>query len=143
LQGVVQAALGRLSAAGVAPALVSRLAAAPYTVGPLTGGLLGWTDEADGRVVLSADAAGYGWFLDSVPAAGPRSGGAAPGSSPAAGQMDLLTVVLHEMGHLAGLPDRAGAADGGDLMADTLATGVRRTQALDTLFEFGKGAVDL
>jgi hypothetical protein len=48
--------------------------------------------------------------------------------------MDLLTVVMHEMGHLAGRPDRVGAADGDDLMADTLAPGVRRTDALDAVF---------
>jgi hypothetical protein len=51
--------------------------------------------------------------------------------------MDLLTAVLHEMGHLAGRPDRAGAADGGDLMAETPPPGVRRTQALDALFGTG------
>ena len=45
--------------------------------------------------------------------------------------MDLLTTVLHEMGHLAGLPDQ----DTGDgLMADALPTGTRRTDALDQVF---------
>jgi hypothetical protein len=48
--------------------------------------------------------------------------------------MDLLTVVLHEMGHLAGRPDEAGDPAGADLMAEFLAPGVRRTQALDLVF---------
>jgi hypothetical protein len=48
--------------------------------------------------------------------------------------MDLLTVVLHEMGHLAGRPDEAGDPSGGDLMAEFLAPGVRRTRALDQVF---------
>jgi hypothetical protein len=42
------------------------------------------------------------------------------------------------MGHLAGRPDVAGAGDAGDLMANTLAPGVRRTQALDTVFASGR-----
>ena len=42
---------------------------------------------------------------------------------------DLLTVVLHEMGHL------VGADDGGDgLMAAVLPEGTRRTDALDAVF---------
>jgi hypothetical protein len=48
--------------------------------------------------------------------------------------VDLLTAVLHEMGHLAGLPDRDAAADSGDPMAEALAPGVRRTEALDQVF---------
>jgi hypothetical protein len=43
-------------------------------------------------------------------------------------------VVLHEMGHLRSLPDLPAAADGGGLMADTLAPGVRHTRALYALF---------
>jgi len=45
--------------------------------------------------------------------------------------MDLLTAVLHEMGHLAGRPDPGARAHPGDLMADTLDPGARRTDALD------------
>jgi hypothetical protein len=51
--------------------------------------------------------------------------------------------VLHEMGHLAGRADEAGGgredrvASAGDLMADLLAPGVRRTQALDAVFGTG------
>ena len=47
---------------------------------------------------------------------------------------NLLTTVLHEMGHLAGLPERDGS-DG--LMAEFLAPGVRKTQALDQVFAAG------
>jgi hypothetical protein len=48
--------------------------------------------------------------------------------------MDLLTVVLHEMGHLRGWPDAGPTDGGGDLMADTLAPGLRHTEALDAVF---------
>jgi hypothetical protein len=73
----------------------------------------------EGRVMLSPGAAGYGWSVD---AAAPSSsafssrvvGGplAAP-AWPSSGRMDLLTTVLHEMGHLAGLPDVGGSGGRG------------------------------
>jgi hypothetical protein len=141
LQKEVAVALARLEAAGVDPALVGRLAAADYRVGPLPAGLLGLTWAGGGRVVVSPDAAGFGWYVDATPAGdgafGARGAGGAlvavPGGA-AAGRMDLLTVVLHEMAHLAGRPSEGGAATGGDLMAEFLAPGVRRTQALDAVF---------
>jgi hypothetical protein len=61
---------------------------------------------------------------------------ALPGS-PAASKVDLLTTVLHEMGHLAGRPDVSSAGNPLDLMADSLAPGTRRTDALDQVFAGG------
>jgi hypothetical protein len=49
--------------------------------------------------------------------------------SPAAGKEDLLSAVLHEMGHLAGRPD-----DTSGLMAGSLAAGTRDLAALDLAF---------
>jgi hypothetical protein len=43
-------------------------------------------------------------------------------------------MVLHEMGHLTGLPDVDGSGQDGNLMAEFLAPGVRKTQALDQVF---------
>ena len=45
---------------------------------------------------------------------------------PAAGKMDLLTVVEHELGHELGLNDVDPGTHPGDLMASTLPTGTRR-----------------
>jgi hypothetical protein len=45
---------------------------------------------------------------------------------PAAGRMDLETVVLHELGHLLGRPDVTNDADPADVMDATLPAGVRR-----------------
>jgi hypothetical protein len=118
LQEAVSAALTLLQQVGVDPLLIARLASADYEVGTLPGALLGVT-TADGRIIVSANAAGYGW-----------SGL----GSPSAGQMDLLTVVLHEMTHLAGQPDEPGSGTSGNLLADTLAPGVRRTDGLDAFF---------
>jgi hypothetical protein len=140
LQGVVAAALQRLTDDGVAATVVQRLASAHYEVARLPGAELGLTDVSKNEVALSADAAGYGWFVDTTPLQDEEFSAAAPGTaltakagSPAAGKMDLLTVVLHEMGHLAGLPDRNGG-NVNDLMAETLPTGLRRTEALDAIF---------
>ena len=41
--------------------------------------------------------------------------------------MDLLTVVMHELGHILGFEDQHSAGDAGDLMYETLTAGVRRT----------------
>ena len=91
-----------------------------------------------GVVTQDRDAAGHGWFVDPTPgqdeefvggAGGPLS--AAPGG-PADGREDLLTAVLHELGHLAGGPDGTSG-----LMAGVLAPGVRETQALDQVFARG------
>jgi hypothetical protein len=51
--------------------------------------------------------------------------------------MDLLTTVLHEMGHLTGLGDVSPQAHPNNLMDLTLPTGVRRTDGLDAVFARG------
>jgi hypothetical protein len=94
------------------------------------------TLAADHQVLISANAAGYGWFTDvSAASDGLFDGSGLAGSGTAAeGRMDLLTVVLHEMGHLAGQDDVDPQNHEGDLMATTLAAGQRRTAALDAVF---------
>jgi hypothetical protein len=61
----------------------------------------------------------------------------APPNSAAAGREDLLTTVLHEMGHLAGRPDIDSQGHPFDLMADTLPVGLRHTADLDRVFATG------
>jgi hypothetical protein len=138
-QAAVSAALARLTAAGADPALLSLLSSAQYDVAALPPGVLGLTDAAARQVFLSADAAGYGWFADTSAGSDAAFGPGAPGSplvalpgSPAEGKEDLLSAVLHEMGHLAGRAD----PDGGR-MAASLAAGTRDTLALDLVFSQG------
>ena len=77
------------------------------SIGDLPGGQLGWTD---GRLTtIDATAAGFGWW------SGANAGGA--------GQMDLLTVVLHEFGRLLGFT--TDDARRFPVMSPTLATGQR------------------
>ncbi len=143
LQQTVSAALVRLEAAGIGPALLAGLESTTYEVGQLSPGLLGYTYAQAHTVVIAPNAAGYGWFVDPTPqsndeftrnTAGAET--ALPGSA-AAGRMDLLTVVLHEMGHIAGFGDVNTKAHPNNLMDGTLAAGVRRTDALDAIFAQG------
>jgi hypothetical protein len=79
-------------------------------------------------VYLDVDAAGYGWFLDPTPwedsefAQGHASGAAK-------GKVDLLSVLAHELGHVAGLNDehRTDPSTANNVMTDALPLGVRRS----------------
>ena len=79
-----------------------------------------------GLIVIDQNAAGYGWFIDATPAddAEFRPLGqeelVAVGSSPAFGKMDLLSVVMHEMGHALGFDH-----DDHGVMEEFLEVGVR------------------
>jgi hypothetical protein len=89
----------------------------------LPGAQLG--DTRGRTIVLDTDAAGHGWFVDSTPDDDRefRGGGDALEAKPngdAAGRIDMLTAVMHELGHIVGLDH----VDSG-LMADSLATGTR------------------
>jgi hypothetical protein len=70
---------------------------------------------ADGRILVDIDAAGIGWYIDATPADGMDL-------SAAAGHVDLLSVLAHEMGHAMGL---GHDEDGGGVMAGQLEAGVR------------------
>ena len=78
--------------------------------GTLLGRVVGTT------IIIDVNAAGWGWYLDDTPW---TSGDLAV---EAAGRVDLLTVLLHEFGHVLGL--RHGGAFGA-LMYDELRAGVR------------------
>jgi Ca2+-binding RTX toxin-like protein len=82
-------------------------------------------------VLIDTDAAGYGWFIDHTPyndtefRVQSKSGELiAIASSPAFGDMDLLTVVMHELGHVLGFGDLNPNA--GALMSGNLEAGTRR-----------------
>jgi hypothetical protein len=82
-------------------------------------GYLGLTTPE--RIVIDDDGVGLGWSCDGQPTTdnGQRT------------SYDLLTTVLHEMGHVLG-HEHEDAAD--DLMAEMLQPGVRRLPDVDAVF---------
>ncbi len=106
----------RWEAAGVD---MSALSGVKVQVRNLGGTTLG---QASGNTIwLDDNAAGWGWFVDSTP--GNSSEFSRAGNQGERNRMDLLTVVMHEMGHLLGQDH-----DDEGVMAETLAAGVRRTE---------------
>jgi hypothetical protein len=125
LQTAGNDALARLSAAGNDAGLLGQLAAARYEAA------LGLADPVTDPVRISPWAAGCGQFVGPTPPQDEAFRPGAPGSplaalpgTAAAGRMDGATAALHGRGRLWGLPDRDGAANGGDPMADALPAGL-------------------
>jgi hypothetical protein len=140
LDGVVGAALTRLQDAGVGGALLGRLSAAQFQVSDLPTGELGVASPSANQVLIDKSAAGHGWFVDPTPlqdeeyAPAPWGALCAPAGAPAGDHLDLLTAVLHELAHLAGLPDISAASSPAELMGEQLGTGNRLTAALEQVF---------
>jgi hypothetical protein len=135
LAPVVAAAIERWSEVpGMSAAAVAVLRDAPIEIDTLPGLMLGQTIA--GTIVIDPTAAGYGWFVDPTPledsefnAPASAQGLQAGPSSPAYGRMDLLEVVMHELGHLVGQADQAHPAHASDLMNVLLTPGTRRLPA--------------
>jgi Bacterial Ig domain/Calx-beta domain/Bacterial cadherin-like domain len=85
------------------------------------------------HIRIDRDAGGYGWFIDSTPLDDVEFGNTVsnlrrytnPGSTPA-GRMDLLTALMHEMGHRVGLCDSYSTTSRDSLMYGYLTQGERR-----------------
>jgi hypothetical protein len=108
LQAVAAEALGNWQAAGLNANQLAMLQGAQFEVTNLP---TGWLGESLGNVVMiDATADGHGWSV----------------GGPMAGQVDLLTVVEHEMGHLLGFSDVATGPGSANLMSESLGTGMRR-----------------
>jgi hypothetical protein len=139
LAPIVDQALAMWAAAGLDDAELQRLQNVQVRIADLPGARLG---EALGTTItMDADAAGYGWFIDATPTAneefGPQvsQGFLADTHGPAADRIDLMTAVLHEMGHVLGHGDEYDGMFLDDVMNGRLPAGVRRLpEQIDLLF---------
>tara|TARA_R110002111_G_scaffold144910_2_gene211248 strand:+ start:60150 stop:84038 length:23889 start_codon:yes stop_codon:yes gene_type:complete len=85
-----------------------------------------------GTIYIDVNAAGYGWFIDTTPADHSEFAWSseltliALPESEAAGQIDLWTVILHELGHILGYEH-----ENEGVMQESLAPGVRNLPTWD------------
>src|SRR5262249_8602088 len=113
--------------------------------GNLPSGMLGETTGT--QIVIDRSAQGWGWFVDPTPNDNSEVAQrlssealAASPSSPAAGRLDLLTTVVHELGNAMGFPENQGHG----VMGMVLQAGERRVPTelrLPTVSERAPAAV--
>jgi len=113
--------------AGLTPAEQIKLHRTQFQITDLAGLQLGTSWFGDIRI--DVDAGGYGWQFDT---ADRRWAGS---------RVDLLTTVMHELGHALGRPDIYDSSSRDDLMFGYLDLGVRRVRLWANLSE-GLPAVD-
>lgn len=126
---ILDAAIARWAAAGATAAQLAAMRLVQLDVANLSG--LRLAESTPGGVTVDDNAAGFSWFIDATP--GEDSEFAlvdgklvAPGDTQAGVRIDLLTTVMHELGHQIGLYDDYDSADADTLMAGTINPGVRR-----------------
>lgn len=128
LDAAVAEARSRWIATGLTEEQIGLLDAVKVTVADLHGLHLG--ASRPGIIELDSDAATCGWYLGDTAGGGFSDAGngrfkAWPGS-PAERRMDLLTTVMHELGHQLGLGDIYDRKVRDDLMFGYLVPGERR-----------------
>lgn len=119
LAAVAQEAIAAWEDAGLSSTLADSLRQIEFRVADLSGTQLGLA--TNNVIYIDADAAGWGWYVD----ADLSDNASQTALDPAAvDQIDLATVVLHELGHTLGLGDLASSV--GSLMSGELPAGVQR-----------------
>jgi VCBS repeat-containing protein len=131
LDAMVDAAMQRWAEAGLTADQLAALRELHFTVADMTGWYLG--SYQPNLITLDVDAAGHGWYVDTTPLNDSEFGHTIaatqlqtdPTGAPA-GHFDLLTTVMHEMGHALGLGDSYSLDARANLMYGYLVLGERR-----------------
>ena len=136
LAPIVDEAKARWIVSGLTVEQAAALASIHVTIADLDGATIGLTEGTS--VLIDRTAAGYGWFIDPTPQDNAEfhfvrglAEWIADAHSPAFGRMDLLTTVMHEIGHVLGYDDQQAQRHSANLMTETLPTGVRRSLLTD------------
>jgi hypothetical protein len=121
-------------AAGLSQQDLARFDETLFAIVDLPDGYLGLASFPN--IAIDDRADGYGWFIDPTPLDDVEFSNRvfpthvyATQSSAAAGRPDLLTTVMHEMGHMLGIPDDYYAGNEDNLMYGLLTLGERRLPA--------------
>jgi hypothetical protein len=134
LDSIVSASIQRWSATGLTAQQTAALRGIKFEVTDLSAAYLG---EADGnRIQVDRNAEGKGWFVDANPLSDSSFLQAVSATrlytdpiNAAAGHVDLLTAIEHEMGHKLGLDDIYAEEGRDNLMYGYLTVGERRSPA--------------
>nr|MCH9655562.1 matrixin family metalloprotease [Planctomycetota bacterium] len=132
LNSVLDTALSYWEAAGVSEEQLSLLQSVNFVLTDLPDATLGAATST--TIMIDINAAGYGWFVDDTPFDHSEFSLDADGnlvadeSSAAFGRMDLLTVVMHELGHTLGYDHDA---DEDSLLNESLNASERRLPVID------------
>jgi uncharacterized repeat protein (TIGR01451 family) len=125
LDSLVGAAIARWEATGLTPEQSALLHSVTFSVEDLAGWYLG--SASAGHIVLDSNAAGNSWFIDATPNDDSEfAGSVATATGGAAGRVDALTTVMHELGHQLGLDDSYVSSDSANLMYGFIHQGERR-----------------
>jgi hypothetical protein len=129
LAPLVEAAVDRWLATGLTETQKAALAGLVVGIADLNDGFV--AAASGSLVLLDIDAAGHGWFVDSTPMdyaefmVNGTSGSLLAISGEAAGRMDLLSALMHEIGHVLGLGDAYDSGSAGGVMHGHLDAGER------------------
>ncbi|EHK54092.1 hypothetical protein MAXJ12_26878, partial [Mesorhizobium alhagi CCNWXJ12-2] len=131
LDSLIAAAIERWAATGLSDEQLAALNAVTFEIADLDGNYLGLAEG--NHVRLDDDGNGAGWYVDATPLTDEEFANQssdtqllADGTQAPAGQYDLLTTIMHEMGHVLGIGDTYATDLSSTLMYGWLTTGERR-----------------